>query len=182
MATTQDSTEFGFLATTTWWMSITERSVWEEDILEAEGIDPAEADDWEQVRWIGRVTIDALVDPDEFPFGDVIVTGLDGFVLREVAAGRTVDLWVPVGRRGGPVDGTPVGLAERAGPRGAARPGAGPWAPAGPGAGPPTRPGRAAGGRPGRGPRSRSGPATPGGSADPGRENAAPERVRHFRH
>ena len=112
MATTQDSTEFGFLATTTWWMSITERSVWEEDILEAEGIDPAEADDWEQVRWIGRVTIDALVDPDEFPFGDVIVTGLDGFVLREVAAGRTVDLWVPVGRRGGPVDDTPVGLAE----------------------------------------------------------------------
>ena len=100
MTTTQDSTEFEFLATTTWWMSITERSVWEEATIEAEGIDPAESDEWEQVRWIGRVTIDALVDPDEFPFGGgVIVTDLEGFVLREVTAGQTVELWVPVDRR-----------------------------------------------------------------------------------
>jgi len=114
MTTTQNSTEFEFLATTTWWMSITERSVWEEATLEAEGIDPAEADEWEQVRWIGRATIDALVDPDEMPFGgsDVIVTSLEGFVLNEVTAGQTVDLWVPVDRRGGPVDDTPVGLVE----------------------------------------------------------------------
>src|SRR5690606_21271027 len=113
MMTTQDSTEFETLATTTWWMHITERAVWEEATLEAEGIDPAEEDEWEQVRWIGRVTIDALVDPDEFPFGgDVIVTSVEGFVVREVAAGQTVDLWVPVDRRGGPVDDTPVGLVE----------------------------------------------------------------------
>jgi len=90
MATTQDSTEFEFLATTTWWLHTIERAVWEEATIEAEGIDPAATDEWEQVRWIGRVTIDALVDPDEFPFGggDVIVTSLEGFVVREVAAGR----------------------------------------------------------------------------------------------
>src|SRR5690606_21081536 len=76
MTTTQDSSEFEFLATTTWWMYTVDRSVWEEATLEVEGIDPAEEDEWEQVRWIGRVTIDALVDPDEMPFGgDVVVTG-----------------------------------------------------------------------------------------------------------
>ncbi|HLT70065.1 MAG TPA: hypothetical protein VKZ72_07855 [Acidimicrobiales bacterium] len=115
MATTQDSTEFETLATTRWYLSTIERSVWEEATLEAEGIDPAETDEWEQVRWIGRVTIDALVDPDETLFGgDVIATTVEGFVLRdrEVAAGQTVDLWVPVDRRGGPVDDTPVGIVE----------------------------------------------------------------------
>lgn len=116
MTTTQDSSRYEDLATTTWWLDTIGRGVWEEATLEAEGIDPADDDEWEQweqVRWIGRVTIDALVDPDEMPFGgDVIVTGTDGFVLREVAAGQTVDLWVPVDRRGGPVDDTPVGLVE----------------------------------------------------------------------
>ncbi|MFS8523142.1 MAG: hypothetical protein FWJ87_17580 [Micromonosporaceae bacterium] len=112
MATTQDSTEFEFLATTTWWLSTIDRSVWEDATVRAKGIDPAEADEWEQVRWIGRVAIDALVDPDEFPFGgDVIVTS-QGFVVRELTAGRSVDLWVPVDRRGGPVDDTPVGIVE----------------------------------------------------------------------
>src|SRR5690606_30966907 len=112
MATTQDSTEFEFLATTTWWMHITERSVWEEATLEAEGIDPAEEDEWEQVRWIGRATIEALVGPDEMPSGGDVIATSQGFVVREVAAGQTVDLWVPVDRRGGPVDDTPVGLVE----------------------------------------------------------------------
>ena len=113
MTTTQDS-RYEQLATTRWWLHTIDRAVWEEDTIEAEGIDPAEADEWEQVRWIGRATIDALVDPDEMPFGggDVIVTSLEGFVLAEVAAGQTVDLWVPVDRQGGPVDDTPVGLAE----------------------------------------------------------------------
>ena len=100
MMMTQDSTEFETLTTTTWWLHTIDRAVWEEDAIQAEGIDPAKADEWEQVRWIGRVTIDALVDPDEFPFGGgVIVTDLDGFVLREVTAGQTVELWVPVDRR-----------------------------------------------------------------------------------
>src|SRR5690606_3338281 len=114
MATTQDSTGVETLTTTTWWMHITERSRWEEATLEPGGIDPADDDEWQQVRRIGRATIGALVDPDEMPFGggDVIVTSLEGFVLREVAAGQTVDLWVPVDRQGGPVDDTPVGLAE----------------------------------------------------------------------
>ena len=99
MTTTQDSSRHEDPTTTTWWLDTIGRGVWEEATLEAEGIDPADDDEWEQweqVRWIGRVTIDDLA-PDEMPFGgDVIVTGTDGFVLREVAAGRTVDLWVPV--------------------------------------------------------------------------------------
>src|SRR5690606_37977495 len=175
MMTTQDSTEFETLATTTWWMHITERAVWEEATLEAEGIDPAEEDEWEQVRWIGRVTIDALVDPDEFPFGggDVIVTSLEGFVVREVAAGRPSTCgrrWTgraarwTTRRSGWPR--SPSGSASSARPS----------TPGGTGGCSPTRPGRSAAGPPGRGPPSRPGPATPGGSADPGRDDAPAPR------
>src|SRR5690606_10377330 len=57
MTTTQDSSRYEDLATTTWWLDTIGRGVWEEATLEAEGIDPADDDEWEQweqVRWIGR--------------------------------------------------------------------------------------------------------------------------------